>query len=79
MNSKNPFPRIKSLSRRQRQALKVGDTIKVRTFHYREGVRTVTRKITEVHPEMGIAIKLFGYDKFWLSHSKDKIIEKVKK
>jgi len=72
----------KKLSKWQISKLKVGDKIKVRTFHYRIGYRTVIRKISDMNESMetgrniGIAIRMFGYDNFWLR--KGEILEKIK-
>jgi hypothetical protein len=63
------------MSRAQIAHLKVDDRIKVNTFHYREGRRTIIRKITQIHPDMGIAIHMFGYPDFWLREGE--IIEKL--
>jgi hypothetical protein len=69
-------PKLKKMSRAQIARLKVGDRIKVRTFHYREGYRTVSRKITQISDTMGIAISMFGYRDFWLR--KGEILEKIR-
>jgi hypothetical protein len=67
----------KQMPKAQRDRLKVGDWIKVRTWN-REGYITVTRKIV-YRGESGIGIRLFGYNPFYLYSKHDIIIEKVKR
>ena len=64
------------MRREQIARLKVGDRIKVNTFHYREGRRTMIRKITAISDTMEIGIHAFGYSDFWLR--KGEILEKIK-
>jgi hypothetical protein len=68
--------RQKRMSRDQIARLKVGDRIKVNTWHGRVGRRTMIRKVTQKHPELGVAIHAFGWSDFWLKRGE--IIEKVK-
>jgi hypothetical protein len=68
----------KMMPKAQRDRLKVGDWIKVRTWN-RDGFVTVIRKIVDRSDELGIGIKLFGYNPFWLYSKSDRIIEKIKK
>lgn len=63
------------MDRRTLNRLKVGDRIKVNTWHGRVGRRTVIRKITSID-DYGIGIAMFGYNPFYLR--KGEIIEKIK-
>ena len=56
--------------------LKVGDTIKVKTWHGRVGRRTVIRKIVALDDDLGVGIRMFGWDPFWLR--KKEIIKKIR-
>jgi UDP-2,3-diacylglucosamine pyrophosphatase LpxH len=47
-------------------ALKVGDTIKIHTFHYRVGRRTAIRKITHITNQGTICVNMFGWRDFML-------------
>jgi len=64
------------MRRRQIGNLKVGDTIKIKTFHYRVGRRTTIRKIVEISDSLGVGVKMFGWNPFWLRRGE--IIEKIK-
>ena len=65
----------KMMPRAQRDRLKVGDTIKVRTWT-RDGYHTITRKIVS-RDERGIGIRFNGWNPFYLYSKNDIIIEKV--
>ena len=62
------------MTRTEINKLKVGDTILVDTFHYRDGKRKVKRKIVYIGA-MGIGVRLFGWNPFYLRDGE--IIEKV--
>jgi len=66
----------KMMRKSQRDKLAVGDTIKVRTWN-RDGFVTVKRKIV-TRDELGIGIRLFGYNPFYLYSKSDIIIKKIK-
>jgi hypothetical protein len=56
------------MTRNQVSKLKIGDTIEVKTVHYRIGWRTATRKIVAKDDYLGIGIRMFGWNPFWLKH-----------
>ena len=64
------------MRQRDLHRLKVGDKIKINTFHYRIGRRTVVRKITAIEDGLGIGVAMFGWNPFWLR--KGEVIEKIK-
>jgi hypothetical protein len=57
------------------ERLKVGDTIKIHTWHGRVGYRTAIRKIVSIDSRYGIAVNMFGCRGFYLR--KGEILEKV--
>lgn len=57
--------------------IKVGDTISFTALHFREGKKKATRKVTEINT-LGIGVRMFGYNPFFLNPRFDKIT-KVKK
>lgn len=60
--------------------LKIGDKIKIQTFHYREGKLNTTRKITDIltntiNGENKIYVRCFGWDGYLLRSNE--ILEKI--
>ena len=64
------------MNKSELRKLKIGDTIKIKALHYRIGYRSAIRKITSIDEQLGIGVRMFGYNPFWLK--KKEIIEKIK-
>jgi len=68
------------MTRTEINALKKGDKIKIRTYHFREGILSTTRKIAHILDEGAfgenkIFVRCFGWDRFQLKSNE--IIEKI--
>lgn len=55
--------------------LKVGDKVKIHTFHYRIGRRTAVRVIRAIDEQLGVGVNMFGWTPFWLKNNE--VIEKI--
>lgn len=56
--------------------IKVGDTIKVRTLHFREGYKTFERKVVQIGV-FGVGINAWGYKPFWLTPEHDQLLDHI--
>ncbi len=57
--------------------IKKGDTITFTAVHFRSGKKEATRKVLEVNT-LGIGVRMFGWNPFFLDPRFDKITKVVK-